>query len=65
MYECSNDELDVLVEIIKSRGTEMLTVTEKYEKYAPDHQKYVAEIEQELIDLGTTGGRLAQYFLWQ
>ena len=62
LYECSNDELGVLVEIIKSRGTEMLTVTEKYEKYAPDHQKYVAEIEQELIDFGTTGGGLRNTF---
>lgn len=62
LHECSNDELDVLVEIIKSRGTEMLTVTEKYEKYAPDHQKYVAEIEQELIDFGTTGGGLRNIF---
>ena len=62
LYKCSNDELGVLVDIIKSRFTETLTATEGYEKYAPDHQKYVAEIEQELIDFGTTGGGLRNTF---
>ena len=58
LHECSNDELDVLVKIIKSRITETLTGNEAYEKYAPNHKMYVDVIEQELIDFGTTGGGL-------
>lgn len=58
LNECTNEELDVLVKIILDRFSEMLSVDEKYKKYAPNHKMYVEAIEKEIIDFGTTGGMI-------
>ena len=58
LNECTNEELDVLVKIILDRFSQMLSVDEKYKKYAPNHKMYVEAIEKEIIDFGTTGGMI-------
>lgn len=58
LNECTNEELDVLVKIILDRFSQMLSVDEKYKKYAPNHKMYVDVICKELIAFGTRGGEL-------
>ncbi len=54
LEEFSNEELAVLVEIIKDKGSfsESLTSKSNYRDYYPNHRMYVREIEQELSDMG-------------
>lgn len=60
LTECSNKELEVLVNIILEKGnfSEMLSVNDTYKKYKPDHKKYVDVIAEEIIDYGARGGGL-------
>lgn len=55
LYEMDNEELEVLVEIIKEKGgfNNDLTTCSAYEKYYPDHKKYVSKIESEIISYGS------------
>lgn len=55
LYEMDNEELGVLVEIIKEKGgfTNDLTTCSAYQKYYPDHKKYVDKIESEIIAFGS------------
>ena len=50
--EFSNEELEVLVKLILDKGalTETLTGSEEYEKYKPDHKRYVNRIKKELSE---------------
>lgn len=50
--EFSNEELEVLVKLILDKGalTETLTGDEEYEKYKPNHKRYVNRIKKELSD---------------
>ena len=53
--ECTNEELAPLVKFIVDEGseTEMLTVDEGYQKYKPDHHKYLEKIKNEILDFGS------------
>jgi uncharacterized protein YaaW (UPF0174 family) len=56
--KCSDEELDVLVQLLtkdkngKDRVTETLTVKEGYKKYYPKHSKYWKEIAGEIQEFG-------------
>ena len=55
LYEMDNEELGVLVEIIKDKGklTEYLTTSDDYKNYYPDHKQYVSKIEYEILAFGS------------
>ena len=55
LYEMDNEELGVLVEIIKEKGgfNNDLTTCPAYEKYYPDHKQYISKIESEIIEYGS------------
>ena len=48
----SNDELDVLHALIKTKLSETLSIQEAYKKHYPDHQKYADLIAREIRDFG-------------
>lgn len=52
LHSASNEELEVLVDIIQSRDTEDLTSNELYKKYYPDHKQYYAVIANEIREFG-------------
>ena len=55
LVRCTNAELDFLVQIILDKGglTGYLASSENYKKYHPNHQKYVKEIIDEILDFGS------------
>lgn len=55
LNQCSNEELDVLVKIIIDKGgaTESLTGKEQYQRYFPNHQRYIDAIKNEILDFGS------------
>ena len=54
LSDCSNEELGVLVDLIKDTGsfTELLTNTKVYSENYPNHRAYVDLIQNEIIDFG-------------
>ena len=52
--DCSNEELDPLVQIIVKRGgfNEGLTYDDDYRKNYPNHRAYVRLIQQEILEYG-------------
>lgn len=48
----SNEDLDVLVEYLRPKLSETLTVSDAYKRYAPEHTKYADLIAKELRDMG-------------
>ena len=55
LNDMTNEELNVIVRIIIDEGgpTEELTDYNSYQKYSPDHHKYVNLIESEIIKFGS------------
>ena len=55
LNDMTNEELNVIVRIILDEGgpTEELTDYDSYQKYSPDHHKYVNLIESEIIKFGS------------
>ena len=55
LRNCTNEELDFLVQIILDKGhlTENLSSYEDYKKYNPDHKKYIGKICDEILDFGS------------
>lgn len=60
LIQASDDELDPLVEYIKKKTSQMLTVKEHYEAYYPRHSMYNDWIAKELRDMG--GNSFANLF---
>ncbi len=54
LSDCSNEELEVLVDLIKDNGslTQLLTGYAKYIDNYPNHRAYVDLIQSEIIDFG-------------
>ncbi|MGE1063575.1 YaaW family protein [Megasphaera paucivorans] len=50
----SNEELNVLVQLLIDKGTisEMLSIDERYKRYAPDHKQYLDKIKEEINLMG-------------
>ncbi len=48
LYDATNNDLALLVELIKNIFSEELTLSDEYEKYCPDHKKYVGIISSEI-----------------
>lgn len=48
----SNEELDVLHALIKTKLSETLSIQEAYKEHYPDHQKYADLIAKEIRDFG-------------
>ena len=53
LYDCANEELDLLVQILLNALTNGLDIDETYKKYHPDHRKYIDAI---IADYQTFGG---------
>ena len=55
LNEMTNEELEVIVRLIIDEGgpTEELTDYDSYQKYRPNHHKYVNLIESEIIKFGS------------
>ena len=55
LYDCTNEQLDLLVQIIITKGdlTEMMTGNKLYEDNKPNHRKYVNLITDEIISFGS------------
>ena len=60
LEKASDDELDALVEYIKKKASQTLTVKEIYEIYYPRHSMYHDWIAKELRDMG--GNSFANFF---
>lgn len=55
LSECENDDLDILVGYLTSKGeglTEELTLTDAYKRYYPNHKMYWKEIAEEIQKFG-------------
>ncbi len=52
LHSASNEELQILVDIITNRDTEELTSHELYKKFHPDHTQYYAVIANEIREFG-------------
>ena len=52
LEKASNEELDILHDIIMTKSTEMLTVEEAYKLHSPDHKQYVDLLAKEVRDFG-------------
>lgn len=53
LYSCTNEELDLLVQILLNAMTNGLDIDETYKKYNPNHRKYIDAI---IADYQTFGG---------
>ena len=55
LYDCTNKQLDFLVQLILTKGnaTEMMTGNKLYEDNKPNHRKYVNLITDEIISFGS------------
>lgn len=60
LENASNQELDILHDIIMTKSTEMLTVEEAYKLHSPDHKQYVDLLAKEVRDFG--GNTFANVF---
>lgn len=40
LKKCSNEELEILISFFVDKFSEGLTISDKYEKYYPNHKKY-------------------------
>ena len=52
LNKATRQELEPLVEYQKNKFSELLTISDEYKKYAPDHSKYSDLIAKELRDFG-------------
>ena len=54
LANCSNEELDFLVEIILDKGhvTETLSIDDTFKENQPNHLAYIDKIEQEILSFG-------------
>lgn len=48
----SDDDLDILVEYLKTKMSEQLTIHDSYERYEPEHSQYADLIAKEIRDMG-------------
>ena len=58
----SNEELNVLVQLLIDKGTisEVLSMDERYKRYAPDHKQYLDKIKEEINLMG--GNTIVNFF---
>ncbi len=60
LEQATNEQLEVLVDILKTKLSETLSVQDAYKKHYPDHQSYADLIAKELRDFG--GNSIANVF---
>lgn len=60
LKKCSNEELEILISFFVDKFSEGLTISDKYEKYYPNHKKYYDEIADEIRRYG--GNSIANFF---
>lgn len=53
LYSCTNEELDLLVQILLNAATNMLDIDEGYKRWKPNHRMYIDSI---IADYQTFGG---------
>ncbi|MGL5776584.1 MAG: hypothetical protein ACRCYB_14825, partial [Aeromonas veronii] len=52
LASASNDDLETLVEYLKTKLSEDLTCHDDYKRYYPNHRRYVDVIAKEIRDMG-------------
>lgn len=58
--KATNEQLEILVDILKTKLSETLSITDAYKRYYPNHQKYADLIAKEFRDFG--GNSIANVF---
>ena len=62
LYDCTNEQLDFLVQLITTKGnlSELMTGNQLYRDNAPNHRKYVNLITDEIISFGSNSFSLSK-----
>ena len=62
LYDCTNEQLDFLVQLITTKGnlSELMTGNTLYRDNAPNHRKYVNLITDEIISFGSNSFSLTK-----
>lgn len=60
LENANNEQLEVLVAILKKKLSETLSIEDRYKEHYPDHQKYTDLIAKEIRDFG--GNSIANVF---